>query len=1735
MAPRKNQKKVSLFLCLLLFPFVLFSGTTLVTAINSSRSGFPTVWDKGDCYPSNQRRIVELSDGTLVAVAGNAFFVSFDNGNSFTSATPLTASGISLARDSSNNLFFSYSLPSGTYSIIKKFTYNSSTGAIAASGTPYTVAAFAPPLSAVTPFNDYLYLANANTGQPFDKYLYSSDAGNSFSSLFPIPQSGGSSVPTLSAGYDSIFTTSTTNSGYSPVYLSKFKSNGTYVSGETILLANGDTQPYWTGSDHILWSGRTVCTDDSALHYVGKYKGNIVYAKRSATGFWDNNWTQLSTTGDIVAWPNVTTDGSNLWVFWGHLNTLNGDYSIVYKKWSAATQAWDASETVFKNSPIPVAFDKVFCFSSMNNNYTDMTVQASNSTASDIKNTNGCALTNKGDRIFLGKSTPFSAFFPTGAGGTCGDYGTAFPLSYNSSPAYCIALLKYYYWSSTSGNWQRFMPTQPETITGVGAALSQSSLWATSAWWLGALSLWGTFPAGNSPSDWVPTSVNGISNYWIMLQAGWRATAFADSGAAYSSPYSLNGKTLILNTESTSPASATVTFTSAATDCLSAMNQINAQIGSTGVTCFGSTGNGYPLTSPNCRLILQSSGPEYTLGAGPTSTSFLSIIGGTALGTLGFYTGRYQESGNYNYGAAGGCQLDSIYMYRNNPASFSLPSRVNTVVPIMWSEANYNSGSPGNPPSALMSVYLDKIFLKPLVSSLSPVSGLNTLITTTTIKGTGFFGGGAASAVSAISLLGPLTYSMAGNYTVNAATSIELRVPSGLKAGAYQVSVTAGGVTADTSANSSFQVTSQLPAVTNVYPSRIATNGTVTLSITGSMFFGGMTSTPDVASVNLYGGALNYPVGSYSVISDSVITGAFLPAGLPAGTYNVQVANTTGSNSTSTKKVTVVAGPTVTGVSPSSGTSLSPATLTLYGTGFSLYGGVQSCYLINGIWTPLTGFSVSGDTEIDGAVLPSGMLPGTYGLRVQLGSSGSDQIWNDASTAQYGIPGSGVTVTGITPAIGSNTGLTTVTVTGTNFFRGTGSKVPVTLIKLDDARNTSFNLSGASFSDTLIGPAVVPAGIRTGSYNVKVYTNSDSNTTSAQKFSVTTAVPTVLTCSPATRGNTGYATISVTGAGFYGGADAPDVRSFLLRSTSVTTTVYTASSLTVNSDTTLTAVLPALYDGGLGTNNYYNMIAVNGGGSNSTSVGLYNSVFGVNISAMTPGPGPSPSGAYNNSSVTGSTIVINDISGTGFYGGTLSSTVTSVMLDDAAGTSALSYTAESNLDIFAVVFPGNTKAGTYNVKITTNLGTNLTSPKLIISTTAPYIASFYPAQVYNNGTSNLMIYGSGFYGGTSGGDVRSLKIDTSPQTSVLSFSVLSDTSISATVPVMPFTGAYNIILSTGNPNETVSSSPVSVVSSPMVLGVITPNHCRTTGGLTMTVSGGGFYGGTTTPVVTGVKLNTGAALSYSVAADTSMVVILPSGQALGKYSMVVSSSVFQDATSYDFYVMLDSTSASTQTIFGSKYVIEVTPGSFSQDTIIFGETPAAALIAGANAAYYNNLKFPSYLDPFTLDFNVLMNLAILSGKTVRLKIDYSSAGLNDSFLENNLKLLVLSNGRWVIVDSAVVDSVHKFVYADLTHFSTYRLGRFVQAAADLKSLVVFPNPADAGVSGQTVKFMNLTTGVTLRVYTVSGELARTIKDDTGLIEWDMKNDSGSAVARGIYIYMVTNTAGEKVTGRLVLK
>jgi len=229
-------------------------------------------------------------------------------------------------------------------------------------------------------------------------------------------------------------------------------------------------------------------------------------------------------------------------------------------------------------------------------------------------------------------------------------------------------------------------------------------------------------------------------------------------------------------------------------------------------------------------------------------------------------------------------------------------------------------------------------------------------------------------------------------------------------------------------------------------------------------------------------------------------------------------------------------------------------------------------------------------------------------------------------------------------------------------------------------------------------------------------------------------------------------------------------------------------------------------------------------------------------------------------------------------------------------------------------------------------------------------------------------------------------------------------------------------------------------------------------------------------------------------------------------------------------------SAATQTITSGNIAFEVPPGAFSEDTIIMSDDPASSLVAGANSAAYSNLKFPSYLGGFTKEMSVLRNLSIVTGKKVRLKVNYSSLGINDTFLEQNLKLLLLSNNRWQIVEDATVNTITKQVIADLSHFSVYRLGRYVATSADLLDVVVFPNPADpANTASPTVKFANLTSGINVKIFSLTGELIKSVSDVSGLLEWDMKNQEGTAVARGLYIYIITNTAGEKVTGKLAIK
>jgi hypothetical protein len=95
-----------------------------------------------------------------------------------------------------------------------------------------------------------------------------------------------------------------------------------------------------------------------------------------------------------------------------------------------------------------------------------------------------------------------------------------------------------------------------------------------------------------------------------------------------------------------------------------------------------------------------------------------------------------------------------------------------------------------------------------------------------------------------------------------------------------------------------------------------------------------------------------------------------------------------------------------------------------------------------------------------------------------------------------------------------------------------------------------------------------------------------------------------------------------------------------------------------------------------------------------------------------------------------------------------------------------------------------------------------------------------------------------------------------------------------------------------------------------------------------------------------------------------------------------------------------------------------------------------------------------------------------------------------------------------------------------------------QAAGDLSRAVVYPNPWTEGQAHgkRWVAFIHLSPGAQIALYTLDGRKIRflTSQDQTGRVQWDLTNQSGKAVAAGIYIYVITDSAGHKAMGKVAI-
>jgi len=98
------------------------------------------------------------------------------------------------------------------------------------------------------------------------------------------------------------------------------------------------------------------------------------------------------------------------------------------------------------------------------------------------------------------------------------------------------------------------------------------------------------------------------------------------------------------------------------------------------------------------------------------------------------------------------------------------------------------------------------------------------------------------------------------------------------------------------------------------------------------------------------------------------------------------------------------------------------------------------------------------------------------------------------------------------------------------------------------------------------------------------------------------------------------------------------------------------------------------------------------------------------------------------------------------------------------------------------------------------------------------------------------------------------------------------------------------------------------------------------------------------------------------------------------------------------------------------------------------------------------------------------------------------------------------------------------------------------AEPNVETVIVVPNPYRGSErwdepGGGRIQFQNLPAIVTVRIYTIAGDLvAELAKNDalSGNLDWNLKNGAGNDVASGIYVYHVESGEGFEAKGNFVL-
>ncbi len=392
----------------------------------------------------------------------------------------------------------------------------------------------------------------------------------------------------------------------------------------------------------------------------------------------------------------------------------------------------------------------------------------------------------------------------------------------------------------------------------------------------------------------------------------------------------------------------------------------------------------------------------------------------------------------------------------------------------------------------------------------------------------------------------------------------------------------------------------------------------------------------------------------------------------------------------------------------------------------------------------------------------------------------------------------------VSPTIGSASGGTPVTITGTGFVSGS---------TVQFGASAATNVMVASPTSVT---ATAPAGTAGAAVTVTVTAPGGAASVGSPQFTYATA-PTVSAVNPTVGPTAGGTSVTISGTGFVSGA-------------TVRFGSNAATNVVVAGASTITATAPA------GTAGAVNVtVTVPAGTSAVVSADQFTYGTTPTVSALNPVAGPTAGGTP----VT--------ITGTGFVSGA------TVHFGPTAATNVVVVSATT---ITATAPAG--AAGAVNVTVTTPTGTSATGPaNQFTYDTPPTVTGLSPASGLTTGGTSVTITGTGFVSGAT------VRFGSNAATNVV---VGSATSLTATAPAGA-AGAVNVtVVTPGGTSPVVVADQFTYGATPTVTA-LNPAAGPTAAGTLVTVTGSGFVTGATVRFGSNAATNVVVASSTTITAS----------------------------------------------------------------------------------------------------------------------------------------------------------------------------------------------------------------------------------------------------------------------------